>query len=323
MQDIIINVSEAGTAAARTFAYEIAVDGRVIAQGALTPVESQQVHEIGSQYFSLWETKGQEQAVSYLPLLKDALGRLFLGKGEQGWRGSIASDARLVISSPIPEVLQLPWELLELSPSLDGRLRIVRRPGILEAVSTSLPKPSAGPLRLLFLASGMEDWENKEKAVLEMAEGLEMEIVICESASRSELKRMAEQFQPHLLHLAVPVKTSPGGAAISLPARSGDMEEISSEDLAHDLEDSVSGVILSRGGMGSAQALHLFCQRLSAKIPLALTWMAEAAGLRPIYKALAEGASLEDALISLPKKDAELSGTEAGLLPFPAFILSG
>ena len=318
MQDIIINVSEAGTAAARTFAYEITVDGRVIARGALTPVQSQQVNEIGSQYFSLWETKGQEQAVSYLPLLKDALGRLFLDKAEQGWRESIASDARLVIYSSIPEVLQLPWELLELSPSADGRLRVVRRPGVPEVVSTSLPKPSAGPLRLLFLASGMEDWAEEEKAVLEMAEALEMETVICESGSRSELKRLAEQFRPHLLHLAVPVKASTGGAAISLPSRSGEREEISAEDLARDLEDFVSGVILSRGGIGSAQSLHLFCQRLSAKMPLALAWMAEIAGLQPVYKALAEGASPEDALLSQPKKGAELSGTEDALLPFPA-----
>jgi len=318
MQDIIISVSEAGTAAARTFAYEITVDGRVIAQGALTPVQSQQVHEIGSQYFSLWVAVGQKKAASYLPLLRDALDRLFLEKAEQGWRESIASDARLVISSSIPEVLQLPWELLELSPSADEGLRVVRRPGIPEAVSASLPKPSAGPLRLLFLASGMEDREEEEKAVLETAEALEMEVVICESGSRSELKRLAEQFRPHLLYLAVPVKASTGGAAITTSAHSGVREEISAEDLARDLEDSVSGVILSRGGMNSAQALHLFCQRLSAKMPLALAWHAPAAGLRPFYKALAEGASLEDALLSPPKKGAELYGTEDALLPFPA-----
>jgi len=40
MQDIMIKISEAGIAAARTFAYEIFADGRVIAQGSLTPVQS-------------------------------------------------------------------------------------------------------------------------------------------------------------------------------------------------------------------------------------------------------------------------------------------
>jgi tetratricopeptide (TPR) repeat protein len=318
MQDIIIDVSESGTAAARTFAYEIAVDGRVAAQGVLTPVQSQQIKEIGSQYFSLWGTKGQEQAASYLPLLRDALGRLFLEKGERGWRESIASDARLVISSSIPEVLQLPWELLQLLPSSEGGLRIVRRPGIPEAVSISLPKPTAGPLRLLFLASGIEDWENEEKAVLEMAEALEIETVICESGTRQELIELAGQFRPHLLHLAVPVKASPGGTAVSLPDRSGEEKEISADDLARDLGDDVSGIILSRGERGSAQAFHLFCQRLSAKIPMAVAWTAQAAGLRPFYKALAEGASPEDALLSRPKKEAGLSGTEDALLPFPA-----
>ncbi len=316
MQDIIIDVSEAGTAAARTFAYEITVDGRVAAQGMLTPVQSQQIKEIGSQYFSLWET--EEQAESYLPLLRDALGRLFLEKGEQEWRGSIASNARLVISSSIPEVLQLPWELLQLLPSSEGGLRIVRRPGIPEAVSISLPKPTAGPLRLLFLASGMEYWENEEKAVLEMAEALEIETVICESGTRQELIELAGQFRPHLLHLAVPVKASPGGAAVSLPDRSGELKGISAEDLARGLGDAVSGIILSRGERGSAQAIHLFCQKLSAKMPLALAWTAQAAGLRPFYKALAEGASPEKALLFGPKMKSEQSGTEAGLLPFPA-----
>ncbi|MDD1739623.1 MAG: tetratricopeptide repeat protein [Methanothrix sp.] len=318
MQDIIIKVSEAGTAAARTFAYEIIADALVAAQGTLTPVQTQQVYEIGSQYFSLLEAKGQEQAMSYLPLLRDALAHIFLERGEQGWRESIASDARLVISSSIPEVLQLPWELLRFWPSIDGRLRAVRRPGIIGESSLPRPKASAGPLRLLFLASDSIAREEEEKAVLEMAEGLEMEVVVCESGTRQELKEAAGKFRPHLLHLAVTAKSVGGGAAVYLPDRSGGMEMISAEDLAQDLQDSVSAIVLSGGGMGSAQALHLFCQRLSDKIPLALAWDAPAALLRPFYQALAAGADPEDALHTWPEMTAGPSGTGSGLLPFPA-----
>ncbi|MDD1741233.1 MAG: CHAT domain-containing protein, partial [Methanothrix sp.] len=318
MQDIIIKVSEAGTAAARTFAYEIIADAIVAAQGTLTPVQTQQVHEIGSQYFSLLGAKGQEQAMSYLPLLRDALAHIFLERGEQGWRESIASDARLVISSSIPEVLQLPWELLRFSPSIDGGLRVVRRPGIIGGSSLPRPKASAGPLRLLFLASDSIAREEEEKAVLEMAEGLEMEVVVCESGTRQELKEAAGKFRPHLLHLAVTAKSVGGGAAVYLPDRSGGMEMISAEDLAQDLQDSVSAIVLSGGEMGSAQALHLFCQRLSDKIPLALAWDAPAALLRPFYRALAAGADPEDALHAQPEMTAGPSGTGSGLMPFPA-----
>ena len=59
MQNITITVSEAGTAAARTFAYKILVEGNVVAERTLTPVQTQQVLETASQYFSLLQGVGQ------------------------------------------------------------------------------------------------------------------------------------------------------------------------------------------------------------------------------------------------------------------------
>ena len=317
MQEIMIKISEAGIAAARTFAYEIIADGRVIAQGSLNPVQSQQVHEIGSQYFSLLEEKGRGQAASYLPLLREALGGLFLKSGEQDWRECIELDARLVISSSIPEVLQLPWELLGPLPSGMEGLRVIRRPVAEGEASPSWPEPSAGPLRLLLLSSNNGAWEEEEKAVLELAEGLEMEVVICERGTGQELIEAAKRFRPHLIHLAVPFRAQPGGAAVSLPVRSGEKEEISAEGLAGELNDAVYGIIVSSGGMGSAQGLHIFCQRLSDKMPLALAWHAAAALLRSFYQALADGASPEDALLCLSARGSEPSGAKP-LLPYPA-----
>jgi len=318
MQDIMIKISKAGIAAARTFAYEIIADGRVIAQGSLTPVQSQQVHEIGSQYFSLLEEKGQGQATSYLSLLRDALVGLFVKSGEQDWRESIGLDARLVVSSSIPEVLQLPWELLSPSPSGMEGVRVIRRPVSARGTSPSWPEPSAGPLRLLLLSSNNGAWEEEEKAVIELAEGLEMEVVVCESGTGQELIEAAEQFRPHLIHLAAPASALSGGTAISLPVLSGEKKEISAEDLAGELNGTVYGIILSSGGMGSAQGLHLFCQRLSDKMPLALAWHAPAAHLRSFYQPLADGASPEDALLFLSRRGSEQSVADA-LLPYPFF----
>ena len=62
MQNITITVSEAGTAAARTFAYKIQIEGNVVAERTLTPVQTQQVLETASQYFSLLQDAGHGQS---------------------------------------------------------------------------------------------------------------------------------------------------------------------------------------------------------------------------------------------------------------------
>ena len=100
--------------------------------------------------------------------------------------------ARLTIASPIPEVLQLPWELLPLFDRQTGgsdSFGIIRLPRATDGLIASSAKLSPGPLRVLFLAAEPLDFEEEEQSILKVAEGLDMTLAICESGTWEELKR--------------------------------------------------------------------------------------------------------------------------------------
>ncbi len=307
MQNITITVSEAGTAAARTFAYKILVEGKLYrAERTLTPVQTQQVREMASQYFSLLQGAGQASAKSYLPILSDGLFHLFLEKGWQDFQAKILPGARLTIASPIPEVLQLPWELLPLFDRQTGgsdSFGIIRLPRATDGLIASSAKLSPGPLRVLFLAAEPLDYEEEEQSILEVAEGLDMTLAISESGTWEELKSLAESFQPHLVHLAGQVKMSGGSAIFSLQGPAGRVDLRSAEEMAVALKDSgLAGIILSGKQSESASSLHLLCQRLAESIPLAVAWNAPTAATLPLYRALAAGQSMDEALLSVRRE---------------------
>ena len=292
MQNITITVSEAGTAAVRTFAYKILVDGNIAVQRTLTPVQTQQVREMASQYFSLLQGAGQSGAKSYLPILRDALFHLFLEAGWQDFHVKVQPGARLTIASIIPEVLQLPWELLPLSRKPDGsdERSIIRLPGTADGLIASTAKPSPGPLRVLFLAAGLPDFEKEEQLILEASEGLDMALAICESGTLEDLLGMAESFRPHLVHLAADLRFA--------------------EQLAMALKDcGLAGIILSCQQSEQPSALHLLCQRLAKSIPLAVAWNESTAAAKPIYRALSAGQSMDEALLSVRRETAAASAS--------------
>ena len=306
MQNITITVSEAGTAAARTFAYKILVEGNVVAERTLTPVQTQQVLETASQYFSLLQGAGQASSKSYLPILSDGLFHLFLEKGWQDFQAKILHRARLTIASTIPEVLQLPWELLPLFDRQTGgsdSFGIIRLPRATDSPIASSAKLSPGPLRVLFLAAEPLDYEEEEQSILEAAEGLNMTLAISESGTWEEMKSLAVSFQPHLLHLAGQVKMSGGSAIFSLQGPAGRADLRSAEEMAFALKDSgLVGIILSGKQSEPPSALHLLCQRLAESIPLAVAWNAPTAATLPLYRVLVAGQSMDEALLSVRRE---------------------
>jgi len=305
MQNITITVSEAGTAAARTFAYKILIEGNVVAERTLNPVQTQQVQEMASMYFSHLQGVGQTGAKSYLPILRDGLFHLFLEPGGQDFAALVLPGARLTIASQIPEVLQLPWELLHLSGQpgdSDGGsiIRMPRAADRLIACSTSL---TPGPLRVLFLAAEPFDFEEEEQSILEAAEGLDMTLAICESGTWEEMKCLAESFRPHLVQMAGQGKVSGGCAVFSMPGPAGRADLRSAEELAFALKDcGLVGIILSGRQSEPPSALHLLCQRLAESIPLAVAWNAPTAATRPLYQSLAAGQSMDEALLSVRRE---------------------
>ncbi len=78
MQDITIAVSEAGSAQTRTFDYKVTLNGEVVSERKLSPVQTSQVREMAMQYLSLLQGGGnpgceklsahtRSRAVSSLP----------------------------------------------------------------------------------------------------------------------------------------------------------------------------------------------------------------------------------------------------------------
>ena len=121
MQNIIIAVSESGTAQTRTFDYIVTVDGRGQSQeDALTRPDFPGARD--GNAVSLSSAMAQSPGgKSYLPILGAGLFHLFLEAGWQEFGSKILQGGRLVINSSIPEVLQLPWEQLRL-PGLENIL---------------------------------------------------------------------------------------------------------------------------------------------------------------------------------------------------------
>ncbi len=299
MQKIIITVSLAGTASARTFAYKIQIDGIVMAERTLTPVQTQQVLETASQYFSLLQSASQANMKNYLPILRDGLFHLFLEAGGQDIAAMIQPGARLTIASPIPEVLQLPWELLHLSS-------IIRLPRIADGLIAAPTSLAPGPLRVLFLASEPINYEEEEQSILKVSEGLDMTLAICESGTWEELKSQAEAFRPHLVHLAGRGKVSGDGVAFSLQGPTGRADLRTAEELAAALKDTgLVGIILSGLQSESPSALHLLCQKLAESIPLAVAWNAPTLAGKVLYRSLAAGQSMDEAVLSVRRENAK------------------
>jgi tetratricopeptide (TPR) repeat protein len=321
MQNITITVSEAGTAAARTFAYRIHIEGNVVAERTLNPVQTQQVQEMASQYFSLLQGTGPARAKSYLPILRDGLFHLFLESSGQDFAAMIQPGARLTIASPIPEVLQLPWELLHLSRQPGGSEVgcIIRLPAAADGLIASSTKLSAGPLRVLFLAAEPLDFEEEEQSIQKVAEGLDMTVVISESGTWEELLEKVESFRPHLVHLVGQGKVSGGSAVFSMQGQAGRADLRLAEGMAAALKDcGLVGIILSGRQSEPPLALHLLGQRLAESIPLAVVWDAPTAASKPLYRALVAGQSMDEALLSVRREVAAASATSTVPVSVPA-----
>jgi tetratricopeptide (TPR) repeat protein len=321
MQNITITVSEAGTAAARTFAYKILIEGNVVAERTLNPVQTQQVLETASQYFSLLQGTGPARAKSYLPILQDGLFHLFLESSGQDFAAMILPDARLTIASPIPEVLQLPWELLHLSRQSGGNesFGIIRLPKAADGLIASSTSLTPGPLRVLFLAAEPLDFEEEEQSIQKVAEGLDMTLTISESGTWEELLDKVKTFQPHLVHLVGQGKMSCGSAAFSMQGPAGRADLRFAEGMAAALKDSgLVGIILSGRQSEPPLALHLLCQRLAESIPLAVVWDAPTAATKPLYRALVAGQSMDEALLSVRREIAAAFATSNVPVSVPA-----
>ncbi len=317
-QNITIFVSEAGTPSARTLAYRISVEEAVVFERILSPIESQEVQEMAGQFMSLFQKSCQANAQEYFPILGKGLFHIFLERGWQEFGSKFLSGATLVISSPIPEVLQLPWELLclpdEIVLGLDERFCIFRQPQAAERHPTAVEEIKPGPMRVLFVACDPSNYEQEERWMLQATEGLDMVLEISDTGTWEELKSLAMTFRPHLVHLVGQGRMNGGSARFAMAGEGSRPDPRTGEELALALAGSgVQCIILSGCQSEASASLDLLCQKLVEFLPLAIGWNAPTDSYRLFYSTLIQGKSLNETL-SLVRLKTQRSCQEQGVI---------
>lgn len=341
-KDTIIEIWETGTAAARAFEIRIAVDGEVVMNRRLNPVEAMEAREISSQYASFF-SNGKKGKNSYLHLLGESIFRLFFQPGWQELGPKILSGGRLIVVSSIPQILLLPWELLRLpgfEDMADGSspdfavLRVPMEGG--RPSSSSLPTPflsqpselRRGPLRMLFFSTNMQHFEEEELSLLKAVQGLDIHLEMGETASFEELKSSIESFQPHLVYLSGEAKlsgeVSGGEARLAFMDPAGKLDLRSAEEIAPVLKSGgVECIILGWGGNGPDPARELLCQRLAEDLLMAVAWNGTVAP-QEIVRSLSLGASVDEAVWNteqkMPKEGLEEKEEKKGAIQAYPFI---
>lgn len=313
-KDTIIEIWETGTAAARAFEIRIAVDGEVVMNRRLNPVEAMEAREISSQYASFF-SNGKKGKNSYLHLLGESIFRLFFQPGWQELGPKILSGGRLIVVSSIPQILLLPWELLRLpgfEDMADGSspdfavLRVPMEGG--RPASSSLPAPflsqpselRRGPLRMLFFSTNLQHFEEEELSLLKAVQGLDIHLEMGETASFEELKSSIESFQPHLVYLSGEAKlsgeVSGGEARLAFMDPAGKLDLRSAEEIAPVLKSGgVECIIIGGEGNGPDPARELLCQRLAEDLLMAVAWNGTVAP-QEIVRSLSQGESADEAI---------------------------
>ena len=314
-KDIIVEVWETGTAAARAFELRIAVDGEEVMNRRLNPVEALEAGEISSQYASFF-SDGKKGKNSYLHLLGESIFRLFFQPVWKELAPKILSGGRLIVVSSMPLILLLPWELLRLPGDEDmavgssqdfAVLRVPMEGGqpsgsSLPAASLSLPSHElrSGPLRMLFLSADPQHFEVEELSLLKAVQGLDIHLEIGENASFEELKSSIESFQPHLVYLSGEVKLSGGisggEARLAFMDPAGKLDLRSAGEIAPVLKiGGAECIILGGGGKGPDPARDLLCQRLAEDLLMVVAWNGTVAP-QEIVRSLSQGESADEAI---------------------------
>jgi len=326
-QNIIISVSEAGSPASRTFEFKIAAGRQILVQQKLTPVESSQVREMAGQYISMFsESCKGNAAQDYFSILGDGLFHIFFETGWQNYGGKILEGGTLIIASEIPEVLQLPWEYLRLAGlvvGFDERFRIIRMPKAADCLPASQAEIAPGPLRVLFVACDPLAFEQEEQWMLQAAEGQDMVLQICDEGTLEELKETARTFRPHLIHLVVQGTVKGGQAFFSMLDGRARQSLHSPLELADALKGCGAQCVIFGGCQTEApSSLYLLSQVLVRHLPLAVVWNGKTSLASALYRSLAKGRSMNDALSAALREMQTTCFKEGEICAIPIFFAS-
>ncbi len=265
---ITLSIKEAGERPNSTYLFHIQLDGNVITSNqSLSLPDSQAVREISRSFGSLFEQGCRpEMDADAQRALGKQLFDLWLAPSWEKITAAVPVGALrfLVIASEIPEILNLPWELL-LPPEgdflgINPLFRIRRFPSTAKQMATFAGELRPRPLRLLFMACSPTnlatlDYEKEEEALFRAIYGQDVAFDSCDQGTFEELKEKVNEFKPHIVHLTGHGAVLNGKGHFAFEKEDGTADLVPSEELRRFLSGSgVQCVFVSGCQSGKAPA---------------------------------------------------------------------
>jgi CHAT domain/AAA ATPase domain len=298
---ITLSIKEAGVRPNTTYLFHVLLDGTPLTSNqSLSLPDSQAVRELSRSFGSFFEPgcRSGMDADAQRALGKQLFDLWLASSWVKIMAAVPVSTLRfLVIASEIPEILNLPWELL-LPPESDflginPLFRIRRFPSIAKQMVLFAGELRPRPLRLLFMACSPTnlvtlDFEKEEEALFRAIYGQDVA-------------------RPHIVHLTGHGAVMDGQGRFAFEKEDGTADLVPSEELSRFLAGSgVQCVFVSgcQSGKAPREALAGICQSLvGAEVPLAVGWAASIADdlatnfACTFYKTLKDGQPVDRALL--------------------------
>lgn len=303
-----------------TYQFEVIVDGRtIISDQYLSSQELERLKEISQLHHDLFrfditkeEISTKQEAAAHdlfeiwLSSSWDAINKMFEHK----------SQCTLVIASDIPDVLNLPWELLRPNDGeflgMDSSFRIRRLPKNNELDRFRYEVPFS-PIRVFFMACAPTD-QAPLNDVLEdniMVETMNLlnnvPFTYGKYSTFEEFKNLIEEFRPHVVHLTGHGSVENGEGIFAFEDVNGHSDFRFSSEINRVL--AKNGVlcvfinICQRNDNPSVEVLNKMCQGIiSREVPFAIGWptsLSEDQGTafaQKFYERLARHNTIDDAL---------------------------
>jgi tetratricopeptide (TPR) repeat protein len=322
---VTYTIRDAGSAGHPALRYNVQVGNTPVAANvALSPQASRSFLDLSGDFNASFEHRNGK---GITPQALEALGTELATLGD-GWAWDqvtpllrTGSKRLVVVASELPEVLNLPWELLRLDGASflgrDAKCGIRRVPWVDKRLEAFGGELAPRPLRVLFMACAPQDqvslnYEKEEEALLK-ALGSTQNVAFDsgEMGSFEELRQRIAEFKPHVVHLTGHgIVKDDGLGWFAFEDERGATDERSSLEMAQQLfaGSSVQCAFISGCQTGKAPpitAVGGICQGLvKEEVPLAIGWAASIADdlatdlARVFYDTLARGERVDRALVA-------------------------
>ena len=317
---ITLSISQAGSGPQRTFLFHVEVDGEPV---ALTGGDARAVRDLARQYSLLFGGSHSPHIASEgLQAVGAEMFRLWLEPAWDKVKARVGSrSCLLVVASDVPDVLNLPWELVRPPDGdfigIDGQFNVRRLPWPDRRLEPFHGNLRPRPLRVLFMACAPSDaveldFEREEECLYKAVAGAGPNVVLdtADLGTFEELRQRINDFEPHVVHLSGHGQVTEDGLGRFLfEDEAGGPDPRPAQDIARELFGTDSGVQCvfvsgcETGQAPQASALGGVCQGLlHGGVPLAVGWAASVADpvatqfAMTFYNTLAAGRTVDRAM---------------------------